>query len=139
MENQLTPSIQSPRFARARFLLSLLLLIPLSGCFGAYTGGVDTVIARADRSDPVRAGVVAALSSIDQDFAPLLTGPLSASEKAAMIENGMKFKGMSEGMSSLDLLRVIEAQAENAQNINVTRPFSCRCAIVSTPLPTKSR
>lgn len=114
-----------PRSTFLQLSLSSILLLStlgLGGCFGSVTGGVDKVIAEADRSDPVRAAVVAALGVIDQDFEPLLGAPLSQAERDAMIDNGMKFKGMSQSQSSLDLLRVIEAQADNARHVNLEIP-----------------
>ena len=35
--------------------------------------------------------------------------------------------------------RTIRGGPSNALNMTVMRPFSCRCAIVSTPLPERSR
>ena len=94
----------------------------LGGCVGAYVGGVDRVVAQADRSDPVRAAVVAALQSVDQNFEPILGAPLSESEREEMIQGIVKMKGLGQGQSSMDLLRAAESMAETARHVTAEMP-----------------
>ncbi len=102
--------------------IMLLLTLVSLGCTAGLTGGVTKVVAQADRSDPIRAAIVEALAVADQDFAPILTGPLNETERAAMIESGMAFTGMGDAMSSMDLLRIAENAADSARHVSVTMP-----------------
>jgi hypothetical protein len=100
------------------FLMPLLSL----GCTAGLTGDVTKVISQADRSDPVRAAIVEVLAVADQDFVPILAGPLNETERAAMIKSGMGFTAMGDAMSSMDMLRVAENAADSARHVSVTMP-----------------
>lgn len=100
----------------------LLTILLLTGCTSSFTGGVDKVIAQADRSDPIRAAIVDALAVVDQDFAPVMTTPLSEVERAELIESWVKLQGLGHSQSRLDLLRAAEAIADSARHITIEMP-----------------
>lgn len=111
----------------SRNVLSALLLAVLVGsgtaCVSSVTGGVGKVIANADRSDPVRAAVVEALSVAEQDFLPILGAPYDESERAAMIKAQLSYSGvLNNSMSSMELLRAAELAADSARHVNVEIP-----------------
>ncbi len=88
----------------------------------SYTGGVDKVIAAADRSDPVRAAVVEVLATQAQDFVAIQAAPFSEAEQTTMIENWMKGDFLSQSQSKLELLRIAEAAAGGARHVTVSIP-----------------
>jgi len=110
------------KFSATLLSISLLLSLPLLGCFAQITGGVDKVVAQADRSDPVRAAVADTLATVEQNFAPILREALSEEEQAAMVEDWLGFGAMSNSMSSMDMLRVAENAAASARHISIDMP-----------------
>jgi hypothetical protein len=104
------------------FALAALSALALLGtaCMSGMTGGVDKIVASADRSDPVRAAVVEVLASEDQDFAPVLGGPLSAGEQRQMIDRWLAGDYLDQAQSRMDTLRSAEAAAQTARHVNAT-------------------
>jgi len=106
--------------------LSLLLVLwtsfAFTGCFAGITGGVDTVVARADRSDPVRAAVADVLAAVEQDFTPIMGAPLSPAEREEMIRSWVSGTWLSQGQSSMDVMRMGENAAASAHHITPQIP-----------------
>jgi len=100
----------------------VLLSLSFAACTAGLTGSVDGIVARADRSDPVRAAVADLLSVADQYFEPMLGSPLPAAEQERLIDEWTSFRYSTQGQSSMDLLRMAESMAGSSRSVGVSVP-----------------